>query len=635
MSPKYTVGGKGGKKVILQESHDRIIVRTKNARKLKDSIALADSKKIIKKFKVEREIPGADVTILKSKVDVKKNTLRDEARTALKKEKELRFAGRVLVDEKSQAPVIYTENLFIKFHDDVSADTCQAILDENHLVIKKKIEVAKNSYFVKAPENIGQEVFDLSEKLLERAEVELCQPEVLREKGLKTIHTKQWHLKNTKINGTQVNANVKADLAHGLAQGEDITIAIIDDGFDIDHPEFKMPGKVVHSRDSTEENNNPRPTRKDENHGTCCAGVAAASGVKASGVAPKANLMPIRNTSDLGSITEAEAIKWAVDHGADIISCSWGPPDGVWYEPDDPTHTTASELPDFTRLAIDDAVRRGRNGKGCVVFFAAGNGNEDVCFDGYISYKNVIAISASNDTNKRSIYSDYGDAVWCCFPSNDWGDTEWNHPEPLSNGIYTTDRLGAKGDGRHNYVDDFGGTSSACPGAAGVAALMLSANRDLTWIQVRDILKETSEKIDPQGGFYDEKGHSKYYGYGKIDAYKAVRRAIELRPNTAGIKIISALVNPLGKETRKEKLKLKNSSAADINLKGWTIEVKGQTQKLTQILAAGQTLTISLGKKVKLANTGSAIRLLDQQKEMKDLVAYISEQVKEGAEIVF
>ena len=68
----------------------------------------------------------------------------------------------------------------------------------------------------------------------------------------------------------------------------------------------------------------------DDNHGTPCACVAAASGIKASGVAPEAMLMPIRLRSGLGSMSEATAFKWAVDHGADIISCSWGPDDGDW-----------------------------------------------------------------------------------------------------------------------------------------------------------------------------------------------------------------------------------------------------------------------------------------------------------------
>ena len=112
--------------------------------------------------------------------------------------------------------------------------------------------------------------------------------------------------------------------------------------------------------------------------------------------------MPIRLRSGLGSIYEASAFKWAVDHGADIISCSWGPDDGDWSNPADPLHTSMAELSDSTRLAIDDAVTHGRNGKGCVIFFAAGNGNEDVKYDGYASYDKVIAVAACNDTNKRS-----------------------------------------------------------------------------------------------------------------------------------------------------------------------------------------------------------------------------------------
>jgi subtilisin family serine protease len=315
-----------------------------------------------------------------------------------------------------------------------------------------------------------------------------------------------------------------------LSLGSNVIIALIDDGFEIDHPEFSKPGKVIYARDISSNSNDPRPRNSFNNHGTACAGVALASGIKASGVAPEAILMPVRLVSNLGSLAEAEAFKWAADHGADIISCSWGPEDGDWSDPDDPIHNILIDLPDSTRLAIDYAVANGRQGKGCIITFAAGNGNEDCKYDGYASYEKVMAVAACNDTGKRSIYSDFGNAVWCCFPSSDFGYPPFNHPEPLTSGIYTTDRLGKYGyNTSDNYTDQFGGTSSSCPGVAGAAALILTANPDLTWIQVREIIKETSQKIDIAGGDYNSDGHSRFYGYGRIDAEKAVTKTLAMK----------------------------------------------------------------------------------------------------------
>jgi subtilisin family serine protease len=634
----YTIGGKKGQKITLQESKNRVVVRTRNARKLGDAIFSSEAKEAMEDFNVEMEFPEADITILKTKEAAPtKSTTRDKARKALKKEPELRFAGRVLMDKKSKAPVLYTENIFIKFYDKITRAECEKILTKYNLKIRQKLEYAANSYFVQAPEDIGLKIFELAETLLKKKEVELCHPELIRERSYKKIHPKQWHLKATTINGKEINAHVKADKAHRLTRGEGIVIAVIDDGVDIDNTEFNIPGKVVHSRDATLNSIDPRPKKIDDNHGTPCAGVAAAAGINASGVAPNATLMPIRLRSGLGSQAEASAIKWAVDKGADIISCSWGPPDGDWWVPGDPLHAEMSYLVDSTRLAIDYAVTRGRNGKGCVIFFAAGNGNEDVKYDGYASYDKVIAVAACNDTNKRSVYSDYGDAVWCCFPSSDYGHAPYNHPEALTSGIHTTDRQGALGDGGGEYIDDFGGTSSACPGAAGTAALILAANPELNFQEVKNILKETCEKIDAPGGQYNTSGHSKKYGYGKVDAEKAVQKAVELKngKSSGKIKIISALIDPAGIDTRKEKITLRNISTTDLDLGGWSIEVKGKKQILNISLAGGQTKTISLNKQVRLNNTSATIKLLDDQEQIVDKATYKKQQVKKGMTINF
>ncbi len=527
----YTFGGKNGTKHILHESSDMVAVRTRNSRNLKGAVISDKGKKALKDMEVVVEFPEADITVFRTRDSVTDSLVaRDKARTALKNEPELRFAGKVLVEDDGKTVVLYTENIFIKFHDNTSTDACEKILVRNQLKIKQKTGFAKNSYFVSAPENTGLRIFEIAESLLGMKEVELCHPELIRKRGLKKINQKQWHLKTTTTGGVRINAGVKADLAHKLSLGNGIIVALIDDGFEIDHPEFNQPGKVVHSRDISSNSNDSRPQDTWNNHGTACAGVAVASGINASGVAPGAFLMPVRLNSNLGSMAEANSFKWAADHGADIISCSWGPEDGDWFDPDDPVHKTLIDLPDSTRLAIDYAVSTGRDGKGCIITFAAGNGNEDCRYDGYASYEKVIAVAACNDTGKRSVYSDYGKNVWCSFPSSDFGYPPFNHPDPLTTGIYTTDRLGKAGyNPKGDYTDEFGGTSSSCPGVAGTAALILSANQDLTWEEVRKIIKDTSDKIDTAGGDYDSKGHSVYYGYGRINTEKAVIKAIELK----------------------------------------------------------------------------------------------------------
>jgi subtilisin-like proprotein convertase family protein len=187
---------------------------------------------------------------------------------------------------------------------------------------------------------------------------------------------------------------------------------------------------------------------------------------------------------------------------------------------------------------MDYAADNGRGGKGCIILFAAGNGNESVDLDGYASYEKVLAVAACNDRSKRSVYSDFGDAVFCSFPSNDFAFAPENRPEPLTPGIWTVDRTGragynpdpdsgqVAGDPGLKYTNSFGGTSSACPGAAGVAALVIARNPALRRQEVKEILRQACDRIDPQGGAYDASGHSKKYGFGRLNAETAVRLAL-------------------------------------------------------------------------------------------------------------
>jgi subtilisin-like proprotein convertase family protein len=102
----------------------------------------------------------------------------------------------------------------------------------------------------------------------------------------------------------------------------------------------------------------------------------------------------------------------------------------------------------------------------------------------------------------------------------------------------TTDRVGPSGYSGTDYTFGFGGTSSSCPLVGGVAALVLSANPDLSAGEVKEILEITADKIvdndpDPQLelslGNYDANGHSQWFGYGKVNAFRAVAEAVRRR----------------------------------------------------------------------------------------------------------
>ncbi|HVG96377.1 MAG TPA: S8 family serine peptidase, partial [Chloroflexota bacterium] len=527
-------GRKDEPAIKLRMSDDLLAVRTRSTRSLRAGPVASEAAAEVADGDLVLAFPEAGVEVYRVPTGAGRRSL-GERKTALRQAPDVRFAGGVLVDDTSGEPVVYTENLFVKFVDGADPESCRAVLREAGLTIKQEVDYATNAFFVAAPEGTGTDVFDIAARLLRRDDVEYCHPEVLRRRRSKAVFARQWHLKTTTIENILVAASASVEAAHQVTRGAGVTIAVIDDGVDVEHPEFNTPGKVVAPRDATLSSDDPRPKSPGERHGTACAGVACADGRDgASGVAPEARLMPIRLSSALGSLQEGSAFRWAADHGADVISCSWGPEDGAWFTPGDPLHNQQVPLPAFTRLAIDYATTQGRGGKGCVVLFAAGNGNESVDNDGYASYEKVIAVAACNDRGTRSVYSDFGAAVWCAFPSNDFAHAATGHQAPLTTGIWTTDRSGPAGynsgrlqlgDLAGNYTNSFGGTSSACPGAAGVAALILAVNPALQWQEVRDLLKRSCDRIDPQGGAYDAAGRSALYGFGRLNAAQAVQLA--------------------------------------------------------------------------------------------------------------
>jgi subtilisin family serine protease len=314
----------------------------------------------------------------------------------------------------------------------------------------------------------------------------------------------QWHVRQ-----------VSGGKAWTVTRGERAVIGVIDEGFDHAHPEFR--GRIYRPLNVVTGGSDVRALEWSA-HGTKVAGVACAGGIEVTGIAPGASILPVRLPSVLvatGSEDEETAIRYVASAGADVICCAWGEPQQSLSE---------AELRPSTRDAIRDAVTRGRNGKGCVVVFAAGNEGAPISGNPYAANPDVIAVGACNDEDRRPGYSNHGSELFCVFPSSDPTDPNQIHRE-----IATTTPTGSFTLGETWYTDSFGRTSAACAGVAGLCALIISANPGLTGEQVREVLRESCVKISPEDARYDEGGHSPYYGYGRPDALAAVLLAQERR----------------------------------------------------------------------------------------------------------
>src|SRR5699024_1500433 len=157
--------------------------------------------------------------------------------------------------------------------------------------------------------------------------------------------------------------------------------------------------------------NDPSPNGLHNSHGNACAGLVAATqgnnqGI--SGLAPHCKIMPIKifnaNGSGISVNSVADAITFAYNHGADILSNSWG------YNNPDPNY-----FPVIT-MAIQNATTQGRNGRGTVVVFAAGNtANHVVGNEGYIGFpanvniSGVLTVGASDRNDNQAVYSPTSD----------------------------------------------------------------------------------------------------------------------------------------------------------------------------------------------------------------------------------
>lgn len=307
-----------------------------------------------------------------------------------------------------------------------------------------------------------------------------------------TYFNKQWNLDGTySINWKQ---------AYSLSTGANVEISIIDSGADYMHPDFNW--KLMPAYDLR--TNSLYSTGLYGAHGTKCAGIICAqvnNNEGIAGVSPNSNVYMYAHPMDKGVNIEQELATGIAmaSESSDVISCSWG------RNPNIPSN--------FITDAIRYALVWGRNGKGVVIVFATGNENGAIHFPANCD-EEILAVGSIGENGKKAADSNYGTKLDVVAPGV---------------GITTTNVLGSS----IPMYDTFSGTSAACPHVAGIAALMLSVNPNLTSASVITIIEKTARKV---GGYYystvsgrPNGTWNEKMGYGLVDAYAAVQEAIALK----------------------------------------------------------------------------------------------------------
>ncbi|ALP38367.1 serine protease [Paenibacillus sp. IHB B 3084] len=274
----------------------------------------------------------------------------------------------------------------------------------------------------------------------------------------------QWNLPATETNR-----------GWALSKGsKNVVVAVVDTGVDMDHPDLKgqiLPGHNVVS---------PKEKPYDDvGHGTHVAGIISALVNNGEGVAGMTwynKVMPVKVLDQSGSGTTysvAEGIIWAADHGAKVINLSLG------------NYAQAEFLHDAIKYAYDKDV-----------VLVAATGNDNTERPGYpAAYPEVFAVSATDASMHRASFSNYGDYVDVMAPGASIAST---YPG--------------------NQYAALSGTSMASPHVSALAALVRSINPDLTNKEVMDLMRHSVIDLGTPG-------HDKYFGYGQIDVYKALKAA--------------------------------------------------------------------------------------------------------------
>lgn len=345
--------------------------------------------------------------------------------------------------------------------------------------------------------------------------------------------TRQWHLENRDESATRLGPDVNPRGAWAFTRGAGVNIGISDIGFEVEHPDLINAARGQPHFDFVR---NQSGTNVYGAHATSVAGLAAATGdnhVGVDGVAPTARLTSLIVFDNSGTQVSEERMMDMYQYRNDeiqVLNLSWG-------------NDASSVLPisALESIGVSNAITSGRGGRGVILVHAGGNGrfNSAVGVDGNANNDaagndpRFIDVAAVRIDGRAASYSNPGACLLVGAPSGDQDD-----PFARTETLFTTDRVGSSG---YNVFDagdlanyaygstGFDGTSASTPLVSGIAALLLSANPNLGYRDVQQILVHASryyDDTDPMvhtnsAGF--RVGDNQ--GYGVPDSGEAVRLA--------------------------------------------------------------------------------------------------------------
>ena len=488
---------------------------------------------------------------------------------AVRQSPQIAFASHVYQMHQSPGTLLYlTDQLTLQFAPTATSERIQELAALAGLRILRLIAGLPRA-FVFQVATAASNPLKLSQWLIQQPEILLAEPNVAvmrqllyrpRESG----YAQQWYLHHEGGEALAPASHIFAEAAWNVTRGSrSIAVAVVDNGVDLNHPDFQSEGKIVAPLDLQDGGFLPMPraqsdSREPANHGTACAQIAVAdeTGKGMIGVAPGCALMPIRLGEFIDDQTIEQLCQWVIQQGADVVCCAWGA--AAVYFP----------LSLRQRVSLSQAATQGRDGRGAVMLFAAGNANRPVdgliaeqggelqgethWLNGFAVHPDVITVSACTSLNRKAISSNWGASISVTAPSGEAAPVFYRQlTGAMSTAPALTDSSSARSIELGTSLDTAslgtaldatpvapteaeGDTSVACAIVAGVAALVLSVNPDLTAQQVQQILEQTADKIvdrqpDAQLGLslgrYDVNRHSAWFGYGKVSAVKAVQLA--------------------------------------------------------------------------------------------------------------